>query len=352
MSKFWSDIVGRLDPYVPGEQPQDQQYIKLNTNESPYPPSPAVAEALANFDCASLRRYPDPESGRLTDALAEYHGLSAHQVFVGNGSDEVLAHAFQALLQKPLPIRFPDISYSFYPVYCALYQIEFETVALDAGFNIDINDYQSSNGGIVIPNPNAPTGIALELDAIAQLLDSNPESVVIIDEAYVDFGARSAIPLIGDHDNLLVVQTASKSRSLAGLRLGVAYGSSELIEALQRVKNSFNSYPIDSLASACAMASLGDEPYFEQCRQQVIASRERLSAALAILGFEVFPSSSNFVFVRHTRESAAGLYQELKKAGILVRYFNKPRIDNCLRITVGSDAECDSLLAALGLIIS
>ena len=232
MSKFWSDIVGRLDPYVPGEQPQDQQYIKLNTNESPYPPSHAVAEALADFDCASLRRYPDPESGRLVTALAEYHGLSAQQIFVGNGSDEVLAHAFQGLLQKPLPILFPDISYSFYPVYCALYQVEFKTVALDAGFNININDYQPGNGGIVIPNPNAPTGIALDLGAIEQLLDSNPESVVIIDEAYVDFGARSAIALIGDHDNLLVVQTASKSRSLAGLRLGTAYGSSELIEAL------------------------------------------------------------------------------------------------------------------------
>ena len=351
MSKFWSDIVGRLDPYVPGEQPQDQQYIKLNTNENPYPPSPAVAEALTDFDVASLQRYPDPESGRLVSALAEYHELSTQQVFVGNGSDEVLAHAFQALLQKPAPILFPDISYSFYPVYCALYQIEFKTIALDAGFNIDINDYQSGNGGIVIPNPNAPTGIALELGAIEQLLDSNPELVVIIDEAYVDFGARSAIALIDDHDNLLVVQTASKSRSLAGLRLGAAYGSSELIEALQRVKNSFNSYPVDSLASACAMASLGDEPYFEQCRQQLIASRERLSVALAILGFEVFPSSSNFVFVRHTNESAASLYQELKKAGILVRYFNKPRIDNCLRITVGSDAECDSLLAALKQII-
>jgi histidinol-phosphate aminotransferase len=344
--------IRNMDGYISGEQPDSIDIIKLNTNESPYPPSPAVAEALADFDCASLRRYPDPESSRLLGALAEYHGLSAQQVFVGNGSDEVLAHAFQGLLQKPLPILFPDISYSFYPVYCALYQIKFETVALDAGFNIDINDYQPGNGGIVIPNPNAPTGIALELGAIEQLLDSNPESVVIIDEAYVDFGARSAIALIGDHDNLLVVQTASKSRSLAGLRLGAAYGSSELIEALQRVKNSFNSYPIDSLTSACAMASLGDEPYFEQCRQQVIASRERLSVALAILGFEVFPSSSNFVFVRHTSEPAASLYQALKKAGILVRYFNQPRIDNCLRITVGSDAECDSLLAALEQIIS
>jgi histidinol-phosphate aminotransferase len=351
MNKFWSDIVGQLDPYVPGEQPQDQQYIKLNTNESPYPPSPAVAAALAAFDCESLRRYPDPESSRLVSALAQYHGLSSQQVFVGNGSDEVLAHAFQALLQKPAAILFPDISYSFYPVYCSLYRIEFETVALDPAFRIDINDYiadhRADNGGIVIPNPNAPTGIALELDAIRQLLANNCESVVIIDEAYVDFGAESALSLIADHDNLLVVQTFSKSRSLAGLRLGAAFGHPALIEALQRVKNSFNSYPIDAVTSASAIASLADDAYFQQCRHQIIASRERLGAALALLGFEVFPSSSNFLLLRHTDHSAESLYLNLKHAGILVRYFNKPRIDNCLRITVGSDAECNSLLAAL-----
>lgn len=347
ISKFWSDIVKQLDPYVPGEQPQDQQYIKLNTNESPYPPSPGVAQALAAFDCATLRRYPDPESSQLLDALAGYHGLSVKQIFVGNGSDEVLAHAFQALFQKPTPILFPDISYSFYPVYCSLYRIEFDTVALDSSFRIDINDYKSGNGGIIIPNPNAPTGIALELEAIRQLLQRHPESVVIIDEAYVDFGAETATSLINDHDNLLVVQTFSKSRNLAGLRLGAAFGHPDLIEALQRVKNSFNSYPIDSLASACAIASIDDQDYFEQCRQQIIASRERLSAALAKLGFDIFPSSSNFVFVRHADRSAQSLYLDLKQAGILVRFFNKSRIDNCLRITVGSDAECDSLLAAL-----
>ena len=352
MNKFWSDIVGQLDPYVPGEQPQDQQYIKLNTNESPYPPSPAVAKALAAFDCENLRRYPDPESSRLVRALAGYHGLSPQQVFVGNGSDEVLAHAFQALLQKPTAILFPDISYSFYPVYCSLYRIEFETVALDPEFRIDINDYKAGNGGIVIPNPNAPTGIALELDAIRQLLEHNRESVVIIDEAYVDFGAESALSLIADHDNLLVVQTFSKSRNLAGLRLGAAFGHPALIEALQRVKNSFNSYPIDALTSAGAIASLGDDSYFQQCRQQIIANRERVGVALALLGFEVFPSSSNFVFLRHAHRSAESLYLDLKHAGILVRYFNKPRIDNCLRITIGSDAECDSLLNALEQILA
>jgi histidinol-phosphate aminotransferase len=347
MNKFWSDIVGQLDPYVPGEQPQDQQYIKLNTNESPYPPSPAVAEALAAFDCDSLRRYPDPESGLLVSALATYHGLSPPQVFVGNGSDEVLAHAFQALLQKPEAILFPDVSYSFYPVYCSLYRIEFATVALGPDFRIDINDYPTANGGIVIPNPNAPTGIALELDALRRLLELNHESIVIIDEAYVDFGAQSALSLIADHDNLLVVQTFSKSRSLAGLRLGAAFGHPALIEALQRVKNSFNSYPIDALASVVAIASLGDDAYFQQCRHRIIASRRRLGAELAKLGFEVFPSSSNFVLLRHVDRPAKSIYLDLKQAGILVRYFNKPRIDNCLRITIGSDAECDSLLTAL-----
>jgi len=351
-NKFWSDIVNQLDPYVPGEQPQDQQYIKLNTNESPYPPSPAVAQALTAFDCDDLRRYPDPESRRLVEALAEYHGLTPPQVFVGNGSDEVLAHAFQALLQKPAPILFPDISYSFYPVYCGLYRIEFETVALDQSFRIDVNDYRPGNGGIVIPNPNAPTGIALEIEAIRQLLERNRESVVLIDEAYVDFGAESATRLVPDYDNLLVVQTFSKSRNLAGLRLGVAFGQPALIEALQRVKNSFNSYPIDSLAGACAIASLEDEAYFQQCRRRIIDSRERLGKALVAIGFEVFPSSSNFVFVRHADRPAKSLYHDLKSAGILVRYFGKPRIDNCLRITVGSDTECDALLAALQQILA
>ncbi len=347
MNKYWSPIVHELDPYVPGEQPQDQQYIKLNTNESPYPPSPAVAAALQSYDCEQLRRYPDPESSRLIEALADYHGLDAGQVFVGNGSDEVLAHAFQALLQKPAAILFPDISYSFYPVYCGLYRIDFETVPLDAEFRIQVDDYRPGNGGIVVPNPNAPTGIALPLSAIRRLLDNHPDSTVIIDEAYVDFGADSATALIADYENLLVVQTFSKSRSLAGLRLGAAFGQAGLIEALQRVKNSFNSYPIDNLASACAIASIGDEDYFRECQRRVIASRERLAGALATLGFEVLPSSSNFLLASHPARSAESLYLELKSEGILVRYFNKPRIDNWLRITVGSESECDRLLEEL-----
>ena len=345
--KFWSPIVNDLDPYVPGEQPQDLQYIKLNTNESPYPPAPAVSAVLAGFDCARLRRYPDPESLALRDALAAYHGLARDQLFVGNGSDEVLAHAFHALLQKPAPLQFADISYSFYPVYCALYRIEFETVPLNAEFRIDVDAYRPGNGGIIIANPNAPTGIALPLAAIRRLLANNRDSVVIIDEAYVDFGAESATSLIEDFDNLLVVQTFSKSRSLAGLRLGAAFGQAPLIEALQRVKNSFNSYPIDSLANACALASITDEDYFQQCRERIIDSRERLADALTALDFKVLPSHSNFLFASHAGRSAESLYLELKEAGILLRYFNKPRIDNWLRITIGSEADCEHLLESL-----
>jgi histidinol-phosphate aminotransferase len=352
MNRYWSKQIEGLDPYTPGEQPRDQQYIKLNTNENPYPPSPSVANILRNFEVAQLRRYPDPESTDLIAALAAYQGLNASQVFVGNGSDEVLAHAFQAFFRQDYPILFPDISYSFYPVYCKLYQIEYQQPVLDPQFCINIQDYASANGGIIIPNPNAPTGIALEKGALRELLADNPESVVIIDEAYVDFGAESACPLIAEFPNLLVVQTFSKSRSLAGLRLGLALGQENLIEALQRVKNSFNSYPVDSLTSACALAALADEDYFQQCRQRVIASRERLSTELEQLGFEVFPSSSNFVFVRHASAAAATLYHDLKSAGILVRYFKTARIDNCLRISIGSDPECDALVTALHKIIA
>ena len=352
MSRYWSKQVANLDPYIPGEQPQDLENLKLNSNESPYPPSPAVKTAISRFATAGLRRYPDPESAELVTALAAYHNLNSQQVFVGNGSDEVLAHAFQAFFRQDYPILFPDISYSFYPVYCKLYQIEYHQPALDSQFRIDIQDYAAANGGIIIPNPNAPTGIALETGALRELLADNPESVVIIDEAYVDFGAESASQLIAEFPNLLVVQTFSKSRSLAGLRLGFALGQENLIEALQRVKNSFNSYPVDSLASACAIAALADQEYFQQCRQQVIASRERLRAELQQLGFEVFPSSSNFVFVRHDRAAAAALYHALKSAGILVRYFKKARIDNCLRISIGSDPECDALIASLHKILA
>ncbi len=346
MSQLWSDIVHQLDPYVPGEQPQGNQYIKLNTNENPYPPSPAVARAIQSYPVESLRCYPDPESSELRQALADYFGLEAGQVFIGNGSDEVLAHSFQAFFQGRGPILFPDISYSFYPVYCSLYQIDHRTVPLDSGFCLRVSDYYRANGGIILPNPNAPTGIAPGLDAIRNLLE-NTTSVVVIDEAYVDFGAESAVSLIADYPHLLVIQTFSKSRSLAGLRLGYALGQAPLIEGLNRVKNSFNSYPIGRLASAVAIACLKDEAYFQQCRERIVTTRDWLGIALTELAFKVYPSNGNFLFVQHSSRLASELYMELKQTGILVRHFNSPRIDNCLRISIGSDEECRQLVDTL-----
>ena len=347
MSRYWSDLVAGLEPYVPGEQPRDTSLIKLNTNESPYPPSPAVAELVRGFAADELRRYPDPESRDLVAALADYHGVGRDQVFVGNGSDEVLAHAFAALLQKPAPIRFPDISYSFYPVYCALYRIAFEAIALDADLRVDVDAFCEACGGVVLPNPNAPTGIALDLDALRRLLAAQRDAAVIVDEAYVDFGAESAIPLLAEFDNLLVVRTFSKSRSLAGLRLGYALGQAPLIEGLQRVKNSFNSYPVDRIACAAGVAAIGDDAWFQECRARIVASRERLAAELARLGFEVCPSAANFLFVRHASAAAGELRDALRAAGILVRHFDQPRIDNYLRISIGTDADCDALVAGL-----
>lgn len=346
MSKYWTDIVRQLDPYVPGEQPQNEQFIKLNTNENPYPPSAEVSRAIQGYPHNSLRLYPDPESSELKRSLATYHNLDTNQVFIGNGSDEVLAHSFLTFFKNSKPILFADISYSFYPVYCALYQIDYKTVALDDNFCIDPNNYRQSNGGIIIPNPNAPTGIAMSMQAIRELLE-NSDSLVIIDEAYVDFGAESAIDLIASYPNLLVIRTFSKSRSLAGLRLGYAIGQSELIEGLNRVKNSFNSYPVGRLASAAAMASIRDEKYFQECKIRIINTRNWLKDELAKLGFEVLPSSSNFLFARHTSRPASKLYLELKKAGILVRHFESERINNFLRISIGSDEECTIFINAL-----
>lgn len=346
MSKYWTDLVHQLDPYVPGEQPQDQQFIKLNTNENPYPPSPEVAKVIQTYAYDRLRLYPDPESNDLRQSLATHHNIDIEQIFVGNGSDEVLAHSFQAFFKHHNPVLFPDISYSFYPVYCALYQIDYEKVALDDTFCVNRTDYQAPNGGIIIPNPNAPTGIAMSLDSIRELLNQN-DSVVIIDEAYVDFGADSAIELITNYPNLLVIRTFSKSRSLAGLRLGYALGQTALIDGLNRVKNSFNSYPIGRLDSAIAIASLDDEKYFQQCKERIIDTRTWLKNELLDLEFEVLPSSSNFLFACHSSHPASELYIELKKTGILVRHFKSARIDNFLRISIGTDDECAKLVDAL-----
>lgn len=348
MSQYWSDIVHRLTPYVPGEQPKLQNLVKLNTNENPYGPSPKVIAALQAEAADSLRLYPDPDSSRLKAAIAEYHGLQPNQVFVGNGSDEVLAHVFQALLKHELPLLFPDITYSFYPVYCGLYGIDFETMPLNAQFEIAVDDYLRPNGGIIFPNPNAPTGIPVALCEIERLLKANTNSVVVIDEAYVDFGTESAVALINKYPNLLVTHTYSKSRSLAGLRVGYAVGNAGLIEALIRIKDSFNSYPIDRFAEAGAVAALQDEDYFQQTRQQVIASREQLVADMQALGFEVLPSGANFIFARHPEYSGEQLASGLRDQAVIVRHFKKPaRIAEFLRITIGNESQNQALMQAL-----
>ncbi len=347
MSRFWSPLVHQLTPYVPGEQPKIPNLIKLNTNESPYGPSPKVFEAIHQAADNTLRLYPDPQAQDLKQTLADYTGLPANHIFVGNGSDEVLAIAFQALLKQQQPLLFPDISYSFYPVYCQMYQVAFEKIPLDAQFKIRLEDYQRPNGGIIFPNPNAPTGIALPLSEIRQLLDNNPDSVVLVDEAYVDFGTESAVALVKDYPNLLVTQTFSKSWALAGLRVGFAVGQPELIEALIRVKDSFNSYPLDRLALAGAIAAVKDQDYFKATCNKIIASRNSLTQQLTQLGFEVLPSSANFVFVRHLQHDGAKLAQQLREKALLVRHFNQPRINQFLRITLGTEEQNQLLVQAL-----
>ena len=347
-NRFWSPVVHDPVPYVPGEQPRMPGLVKLNTNENPYPPSPRVVQAIQHTAALGLQRYPDPESTALREAIARHHGIDAAQVFVGNGSDEVLAHVFMALLKHDTPILFPDITYSFYPVYCGLYGVDYQTVPLADDYTINPADYCGKpNGGIIFPNPNAPTGRLLALDAIERIAQANPDSVVVVDEAYVDFGGTTAIQLVDRYDNLLVVHTLSKSRSLAGMRVGFAVGHPALIEALERVKNSFNSYPLDRLAIAGAVAAMEDGEYFERCCQAVIATRETLSADLTGLGFEVLPSAANFIFVRHPQRDAAELAKALRERSIIVRHFKLPRIDQFLRITVGTEGECQALVAAL-----
>jgi histidinol-phosphate aminotransferase len=347
MNELWSDCIRSLEPYSPGEQPAIAQLIKLNTNENPYPPSPAVLSALHNAVNADLRLYPDPNGTALKQTIADMHRLTPANVFLGNGSDEVLAHVFRALLKHERPILFPDVSYSFYPVYCALYGIEFEMVPLDDAFQVKVLDYARPNGGIVLPNPNAPTGIAVGLLQLRQLLEQCPGSAVVIDEAYVDFGAESAVSLVKDYPNLLVVQTLSKSRSLAGLRVGFAIGHASLVEALNLVKDCFNSYPLDRLALAGAEAALRDTPYFETTRHQVMESRDWLAAELSRLGFEVLPSKANFLFVRHASRSAKQVQHELRQLRILVRRLASPRTAEFLRISIGTPEECRELVRAL-----
>ncbi len=347
MSKFWSPLVADLVPYVPGEQPKVDNLVKLNTNENPFPPSPRAVAAMQAAIGDSLKLYPDPESEQLKAAIADYYRVETDQVFVGNGSDEVLAHIFYGLFQHGEPVLFPDISYSFYPVYCGLYGIEYRTVPLTDSFEIDPADYRAPNGGIIFPNPNAPTGRYLPLEQVEAIAAANPDRVVVVDEAYVDFGGDTAIALVDRYPNLLVTQTLSKSRSLAGMRVGFAVGHPDLIEALQRVKNSFNSYPLDRVAQAGAVAAFADEAYFRETCAAVVAERERVSQAMSELGFEVLPSTANFVFARHSAHAGAELAQALRQRKVIVRHFNKPRISEFLRITIGTVGQNDALLAAL-----
>jgi histidinol-phosphate aminotransferase len=355
MSRYWSEIVRTLTPYVPGEQPKIDGLVKLNTNECPYPPSPRVVQAIAEQNGDALRLYPDPQASALREAIARYHGLAPAQVFVGNGSDEVLAHAFMALLRHEAPLLYPDISYSFYPVYAKLYGVTAQEIPLDDAFSVRVDDYlrAGTNGGIIFPNPNAPTGVAVPLAEVRRLLQGNADSVVVIDEAYVDFGAETAVPLVSEFPQLLVVRTLSKSHALAGLRVGYALGHPQLIEALVRVKDSFNSYPIDRLAIAGGAAALDDVAWFEQSRDRTIATRKRMVLGLQARGFEVLPSAANFVFARLPGRDAASLAAGLRTERVLVRHFRHPeRIAQFLRISVGTESQTDALLAALDAVLS
>lgn len=352
MSQFWSQRTKELNPYVPGEQPKDKQYTKLNTNENPYPPSKHVLDVIKATSDEDLRLYPDPDAGDLKQAMADYYSLKKENVFVGNSSDEVLAHTFLALLKHESPLLFPDISYSFYPVFCKLFDIESKMIPLDKSFRINVEDYSienaGENAGIIFANPNAPTGIALSLDIIEQFLQQHPSSVVVVDEAYIAFGADTAVSLIDKYNNLLVVQTLSKSRSLAGLRVGFAMGHSDLIKGLERVKNSFHPYALARNAIAGAVAAIKDIEGYETSRKAIIKTRERTTIELEQLGFEVVPSKANFVFAKPPEGySAETAYLALKERNVLVRYFNMPRISEHLRITIGTDAEMDILFRAL-----
>jgi histidinol-phosphate aminotransferase len=346
MKSFWSQIARELAPYVPGEQPRIANLVKLNANESPFGPSPLALEAMQAAAANTLRLYPDFEATELREALAAHHGVKPEQVFLGNGSDEVLAHAFVALLKQAKPLLFPDVTYSFYPVWAQLFGLAFETVPLDDAMRVRVEDYRREVGSIVIANPNAPTGLALLRAEIVQLLEDHPDIPVLIDEAYVDFGGESAVSLIADYPNLLVVQTMSKSRGLAGLRVGYALGDVGLIEALRRVKDSFNSYPLGRIAQAGATASVRDEAYFRECCAKIVEGREAMARELVRLGFVVMPSSANFVFARHPERGGADFAAALRDRAVLVRHFNQSRTAPYLRITVGTEGDTQRLVAA------
>ena len=343
----WRDNLIKIEPYVAGEQPNKTDFIKLNANENPYPPAPGVIRAIEQFRGGSLKKYPDANAKPLADALAKRFGLKRENVFIGNGSDDVLALCFRAFFNSEKPVIYPDITYSFYPVWCDLFRIPYENMPLDEDFCVNVRDYDKPNGGIVLPNPNAPTGRGVSLEFLEDLLQHNQDCVVIIDEAYVDFGAQSAVPLLDKYENLLIVQTTSKSRSLAGMRIGYALGSEMLISTLEAVKNSYNSYTMDAIALAVGEASIRDEDYFQQTCRKVSTTRDRSAEELRALGFTVLPSLTNFLFVTHPEKKAPDIFAALREKGIFIRYFKLPRIDNYLRITVGTDEQMDKLIAAL-----
>jgi histidinol-phosphate aminotransferase len=352
MNRYWSSIVKNIKPYTPGEQPKDRKYIKLNTNENPYPPSPKVIEAIRHTANETLRLYPDPTCDELRATIAEYHALGKEQVFIGNGSDELLAFSFPAFFEPAgKPVLFAEITYSFYPVYAAFFSTPCRLIPVDEEFNIPPEGYYNDNGGIIIANPNAPSGRGIPDKAIEAIISRNENSVVILDEAYVDFGGQSAVNLINNYPNLLIIKTLSKSHSLAGLRVGYALGNEELIEGMIRVKDSFNSYTIDRLALAGAGAAIKDEAYFQETRSKIIKTRERVVTRLLEMGIKVIPSQANFIFLRSEQCPGGILFQRLREKGILVRYFNKPRIDNFIRVTIGTDAEMDCFLDALAGIV-
>lgn len=344
MSREWTKNLRNIEPYVPGEQSKDKDIVKINANENPYPPSPKAVEVLKSFDTNKLRFYPSANSTKLKEAIAKYYKVDVSNVFVGNGSDDVLAVAFQSFFNSEKPIAYPDLTYSFYPVWCSLFGIEYKNYPVGDDFRINPEDYREENGGVVIPNPNAPTSLGEGLDFVKKILDYNQDSVVIIDEAYVDFGGTSSVPLINKYENLLVTGTFSKSRSLAGLRIGFAIGSKALIDVMEAVKNSYNSYTVDSLSIEMGAASIEDDEYFKSTCQKVIETRERVTLELEKLGFDVLDSQTNFIFATHNEHNMKSLFEYLKTQKVFIRYFSLPRIENYVRITIGTNEEMDIFL--------
>lgn len=344
MSREWTKNLRNIEPYVPGEQSKDKDIVKINANENPYPPSPKAIDVLKSFDTNKLRFYPSANSTKLKEAIAKYYKVDVSNVFVGNGSDDVLAVAFQSFFNSDKPIAYPDLTYSFYPVWCSLFGIEYKNYPVGDDFRINPEDYREENGGVVIPNPNAPTSLGEGLDFVKKILDYNQDSVVIIDEAYVDFGGTSSVPLINKYENLLVTGTFSKSRSLAGLRIGFAIGSKALIDVMEAVKNSYNSYTVDSLSIEMGAASIEDDEYFKSTCQKVIETRERVTLELEKLGFDVLDSQTNFIFATHNKHNMKSLFEYLKTQKVFIRYFSLPRIENYVRITIGTNEEMDIFL--------